>query len=53
MPRAHKGTSVKRGKWARYNPRRALDREGDRRRRLAQRAERIAAAEARLLAEAR
>lgn len=51
MPRSHTRTSVKRGKWARYNSRRALDREGDRRRRLANRAARLAAAEARMLAE--
>lgn len=51
MPRAIKSTSVKRGKWARYNASRRNDREADRRKRAANRAARIAAAEARAIAE--
>lgn len=52
MPQACTGTRVKRGKWARYNARRAADREADRARRQANRLARIAAADARLLAHA-
>lgn len=43
MPRVHAVTSVKRGKWAAYNSRRAADRQADRDRRLARRLERAAA----------
>lgn len=52
MPTAYTGTRKKRGKWARYNARRAANREADRARRQANRMARLAAAEARLLAHA-
>ena len=51
MPTTRKRTYVKRGKWAAYNARRRADREADNRKRLARRLERIAAADAALLAE--
>jgi hypothetical protein len=51
MPRPIKSTRTKRGKWARYNARRAADREADRLKRQARREERQREAEARLLAE--
>ena len=52
MPHAYTGTPRKRGKWARYNARRAANREADRARRQAKRLARIAEADAQLLAHA-
>lgn len=52
MPNAYTGTLTKRGKWARYNARRAANREADRAKRQANRLARIAEGEARLLAHA-
>jgi hypothetical protein len=51
MPRSSKLTRVKRGKWARYNKRRAANRALDRQLRQANRIRRHAEAEAALLAE--
>lgn len=52
MPHPYTGTRRKRGKWARYNARRAANREADRAKRQANRLARIAEAEARQLAHA-
>jgi epoxyqueuosine reductase QueG len=52
MPHACTGTSRKLGKWARYNTRRALNRDADRAKRQANRLARKAEADARLLADA-
>lgn len=49
MPRPSTRTRRKRGKWARYNSRRAANREADRLKRQATRAARLAAREAALL----